>query len=89
MNHEHSKMAADCIAHEAHMAGYSIQCAAVQYERPCVLFSPKIYMDGKEWCVLYGENLQDGVAGFGKSPQEAMNDFDINWLKKIRTHDNQ
>ena len=44
--------------------------------RPSVLFKPKIYKDGNQWCTLYGENLQDGVAGFGDSPNEAMLDFD-------------
>jgi hypothetical protein len=24
---------------------------------------PRIFIDGNQWCVLYGENLQDGVAG--------------------------
>jgi len=22
------------------------------------------------WCALYGDNLQDGVVGFGESPEE-------------------
>ena len=35
------------------------------------------------WCALYGDNLQDGVAGFGRSPEEAMADFDKNW----KSHD--
>ena len=50
---------------------------------PSTLFRPKIYMDGNQWCALYGENLQDGVAGFGKSPADAMANFDANWDKKI------
>ena len=28
--------------------------------------------DGDQWCALYGENLQEGVAGFGRTPAEAM-----------------
>ena len=32
------------------------------------LIKPKIYMDGNMWCVLYGEDLMNGVAGFGKTP---------------------
>ena len=32
---------------------------------------------------LYGENLQDGVAGFGDSPALAMADFDLQWEKKL------
>jgi hypothetical protein len=32
---------------------------------------------------LYGDNLQDGVGGFGDSPAEAMADFDKNWHAKL------
>ena len=72
----------------AHCFDFSHQISAmlqsVEYEclRPCVLMRPKVYMDGDKWCALYGENLQDGVAGFGDSPAEAMQDFDNNWNKK-------
>ena len=59
-------------------------CAtANEMARPCVLFRPSIGMDGNMWCALYGSNLMEGVAGFGRSPEEAMADFDKNW----RSHD--
>ena len=62
----------------------SAMLQSVEYEclRPYVLMRPKVYMDGDKWCALYGENLQDGVAGFGNSPAEAVQDFDRNWHKK-------
>ena len=44
---------------------------------------PTLKIDGNEWCALYGENIQDGVAGFGKSPALAMIDFDKNWTEKL------
>lgn len=56
-----------------------ISDVASEHTRPSVLMRPKIYIDGDEWCALYGENLQDGVAGFGISPQKAMSDFDREW----------
>lgn len=31
-----------------------------------------IQKDGDSWCALLGENLQDGVSGFGDTPQEAL-----------------
>jgi hypothetical protein len=40
---------------------------------------PKLFPDGNQWCALYGENLQEGVAGFGDTPAEAMLDFDRNF----------
>ena len=51
---------------------------------PHALYRPKIFLDGNKWCALYGENLQDGVAGFGDSPADAMADFDANWFKKLK-----
>ena len=49
---------------------------------PHVLMRPKIYQDGGNWCALYGDNLMEGVAGFGKSPEKACADFDANWYKE-------
>ncbi len=57
--------------------------AAMQHQRPSVVMRPKFYIDGDMWCALYGENLQNGVAGFGHSPHEAANDFDKQWETKI------
>ena len=35
----------------------------------------KILKDGEHWCCLYGENLQEGIAGFGKTPHESVMNF--------------
>jgi hypothetical protein len=35
--------------------------------------------DGDKWCVLWGVNLQEGIAGFGNTPKEAM----INFCKEV------
>jgi hypothetical protein len=48
--------------------------------RPSMMLRPKVFMDVDQWCALYGDNLQDGVAGFGSSPERAYYDFDRNWL---------
>ena len=32
----------------------------------------KISLDGDKWCALIGKNLQEGLAGFGGSPAEAI-----------------
>lgn len=55
---------------------------AQEYQRPSVVFKPRLYPDGKSWCALYGENLHDGVAGFGDTPAAAMFDFDKNWREQ-------
>jgi len=34
-----------------------------------------ICKDGDQWCVLFGANIQDGIAGFGGSTWEAIMNF--------------
>lgn len=51
--------------------------------RPHALLKPRICIDGNQWCALYGENLMDGVAGFGDSPELACADFDRNWKETL------
>ena len=50
--------------------------------RPFFLLRPKIYPDGNQWCALYGENLQEGVCGFGDTPELAACDFDKSWISQ-------
>jgi hypothetical protein len=59
---------------------YNYSC---QLNRPCFLFKPRLSIDGNKWCALYGDNLQDGVAGFGNSPELAYEDFDKQWSKEL------
>jgi hypothetical protein len=47
---------------------------------PHVLLRPAISLDGNMYCVLYGEDLMSGCAGFGSTLAEAMADFDKNWV---------
>jgi len=50
--------------------------------RPSYLYKPRLFIDGNEWCALYGTDLQAGVSGFGKSPDAAYKDFDKAWRKE-------
>ena len=52
--------------------------------RPFRMVKTTISQDGNKWCVLYGENLQDGVAGFGDSPDLASRDFDRAWYATVQ-----
>ena len=61
------------LMHDINMKAYSVAC---EMQRPCVIFKPRITLDGNMWCVILGENLQDGVCGFGKTPEKAFADFD-------------
>jgi hypothetical protein len=53
---------------------------AKEMMRPFMLLKPSVLKDGNKWCALYGDNLQDGVAGFGDTPEQAAIQFDIEWL---------
>jgi len=56
--------------------------AAYEMQRPSAVYRPQLSADGDQWCALYGENLQEGVAGFGPTPNEAMQAFDQAWWKQ-------
>ena len=46
--------------------------------RALMLFSelkPRLFLDGDMWCCLLGEDIQEGVAGFGKSRMAAITAF--------------
>ena len=87
MNDRDSNMAMNAISHSAEMAAAHWHAASadlVQYmTEPCVLYRPELSIDGNQWCALYGANLQDGVAGFGDSPELAMQDFNRAWRQKL------
>lgn len=59
--------------------------AGRQQQRPFMLLRPRISLDGNQWCALYGENLQDGVAAFGDTPEKAAIAFDLAWLNEKPT----
>ena len=48
-----------------------------------IIFSAKLSIDGGQWCWLHGDNLQDGISGFGKSPYLAALDFNVNFRKEL------
>lgn len=35
-------------------------------------FGLKPFKDGNQWCYLLGDNIQEGVCGFGETPYKAM-----------------
>jgi len=37
----------------------------------------KPYKDGNQWCFLYGENIQEGICGFGDTIYQAAKEFRI------------
>lgn len=56
---------------------------AYELSRPSTIHRPRLSIDGNQWCALHGADLQDGVAGFGDSPELAYVNFDRNWNRKF------
>lgn len=70
MEYAHSQ----AIANEA-------QATLMWWRRPSVLYRPRLSRDGDQWCALLGDNLQEGLAAFGTSPEGAMLAFDKAWFQ--------
>ena len=50
--------------------------------RPFVVLKPKLYPDGTAWCALLGDNIQEGLCGFGDTPSAAADAFDKEWYRQ-------
>lgn len=83
------------LAHQAWMyagnehaeAGRKAQMVHAECVRPFMLLRPRVFPDGNQWCALYGDNLQKGVAGFGETPDAASRAFDRAWLTERSTNE--
>lgn len=88
LDHDKQMLAVDSLSHAAHMTQHAAQQfmsdVAAAMVLPSVLYRPKLSIDGNQWCALYGQNLHEGVAGFGDSPEAAMDDFNANWVRPIK-----
>lgn len=60
-------------------AAQEAQITERERRAPHVLMRPLVFPDGAAWCALYGEDIQQGVAGFGDTPEGACANFDHNW----------
>lgn len=70
------------ISHQLAIIQQEFCIAAAEMARPSVVYKPSIGPDGDMWCVLLGENLMEGIAGFGKTVAEAMTNFDQAFYKQ-------
>lgn len=43
------------------------------------MLKPSLKKDGNQWCVLFGKDLQEGIAGFGDTPYLAI----LDWNKQF------
>lgn len=84
LNPNDSACVRDAFLHVAQMAEMveleRLQHGRIQQtETWFTLLKPKVFPDGNQWCVLYGDNLQEGVCGFGNTPALAVEDFNKNF----------
>lgn len=63
----------------------SIYNAAIEAEEfnLVAVLKPKVFIDGDKYCVLFGDDIQSGVAGFGDTPISAVYDFNKAWRSPI------
>lgn len=64
-----------------HYIQQEVYAVSHSMQAPHVLMRPSIILDGTMWCALYGEDLMNGVAGFGETPEKAMAAFDKAWFE--------
>lgn len=76
---ENALMMSD-IGHGVAMAANAVAESHSEHSRPSAVMRPSLFLDGNMYCALYGEDLMDGCAGFGDTPEAAMADFDKNWV---------
>ena len=70
---------------ESHFESRLYAEALAAFERmgaPHVLMRPRLTIEGSLYRAHYGENLAEGVIGFGATPAEAMAEFDHNWYRQ-------
>lgn len=85
MTPEDSSLAMNAIVYAAEAwkyAAHSAEQTAVDQRTWFAILRPRLFPDGDQWCALYGENLQDGVAAFGDTPAKAAVQFDIEFLNQ-------
>ena len=74
----------------AHMYGNAMDVLACELDAAifranwAVVLGLRPFRDGDSWCVLMGDDLQEGVAAFGESPHDAMMNFDQEFRSKVK-----
>jgi hypothetical protein len=62
-----------------------MEAAVISAEMALVAtLKPSIYIDGDEWCVLLGENIQNGISGFGDTSYKAILNFNAEFNKSLK-----
>lgn len=49
------------------------------------MLKPTLLQDGDEWCCLFGDNLQVGIVGYGKTPHKAVMAWNAAWHEEAKS----
>ncbi len=65
--------------------------SALSNEKACsrrskwaVVLGLKPMLEGNKWCLLWGEDIQSGIAAFGDTPEQAIENFELAMKEKAR-----
>lgn len=50
-------------------------------DKPHKVLGVRVFRDGDQWCALFGQNIQEGCAGFGATRVDACAAFDRAWSR--------
>jgi hypothetical protein len=61
----------------------------IDYERPGIpstakLLQPILFKEGHTYCCVLGPGIQEGIVGFGETPEQAIQDWDINLSQRMK-----
>lgn len=76
MNTEDSACVRDALLSHISNVGNELYDAAEKFNSFAVAYKLIPFRDGNQWCVLLGDDLVVGIAGFGDTPAKAIADFD-------------
>lgn len=66
-----------------HQERIGLAVEASEYNKFTML-KPKVFIDGNQYCVLLGSNIQDGIAGFGDTVHKAIINWNASFFTEIK-----
>ena len=77
MNIDYEQVESSQRQHDQYMKHYEEMCTLGEERvlKYIATLKPKFSKDGDMYCFLFGDNLQDGIAGYGEYPYKAAENF--------------
>ena len=61
--------------------------AAAHPGSPSAVRRPKVFHKSETWIALLGDNVEDGIIGYGDTIEAALRSFDARYLSQLRPPD--